>query len=74
MAKCKGPADQNIRLRLAPKLSQVRFWVRIGVSQTSGSRYENGRAIPKPTETLVNLVYGKNPEKLLKKLRMAEKE
>lgn len=31
------------------------FWSRFGVTQSGGSRYESGRAIPKPTAMLIRL-------------------
>ncbi|MTD32441.1 helix-turn-helix domain-containing protein [Paludibacterium denitrificans] len=38
-------------------LNQQQFWTRIGVTQSGGSRYENGRNIPKPVQALINAVY-----------------
>ncbi|WP_024303349.1 DNA-binding transcriptional regulator [Pseudogulbenkiania sp. MAI-1] len=38
-------------------LNQSDFWSRIGVTQSGGSRYESGRAMPKPTQQLFRLVY-----------------
>lgn len=38
-------------------LSQSEFWSRIGVTQSSGSRYENGRPMLAPTAMLFDLVY-----------------
>lgn len=39
------------------RLTQVEFWSRIGVSQSCGSRYENGRKIPKPIRQLLHIAY-----------------
>lgn len=33
--------------------SQAVFWARFGVTQSGGSRYESGRAVPRPTAMLV---------------------
>lgn len=34
-------------------LNQKDFWVRYGVTQSGGSRYESGRNIPKPLTILI---------------------
>ena len=34
-------------------LNQTGFWSRYGVTQSGGSRYESGRAIPKPLAILL---------------------
>ncbi len=34
-------------------LNQTAFWSRYGVTQSGGSRYESGRAIPKPLAILL---------------------
>ena len=49
------PDPREIRKRL--HLNQSDFWSRIGVTQSGGSRYESGRALPKPVRELVRLVY-----------------
>lgn len=36
-------------------VNQLEFWSRYGVSQSGGSRYESGRAIPKPLAALIRL-------------------
>lgn len=52
----------NVRkLRKAKKLNQSEFWTKVGVTQSGGSRYENGRVIPKPVRHLLDMAYG--PEK-----------
>ena len=38
-------------------MSQDAFWTKIGVSQSGGSRYENGRRIPAPVAQLIDLVH-----------------
>jgi transcriptional regulator with XRE-family HTH domain len=45
----------SIRQKLG--LSQQQFWARLGVTQSGGSRYENGRRMPRPVQQLVRLVY-----------------
>jgi transcriptional regulator with XRE-family HTH domain len=52
-AKISNP--RNIRKRLG--MNQSEFWSRIGVTQSGGSRYESGRALPRPVSELVRLVY-----------------
>jgi transcriptional regulator with XRE-family HTH domain len=46
---------RKIRTRLG--LNQQKFWTRVGVTQTGGSRYECGRRMPKPVQELLRLVY-----------------
>lgn len=46
---------RQIRRRL--RLNQQEFWSRIGVTQSGGSRYESGRAMPKPVRELLRLVH-----------------
>ena len=36
-------------------LNQLAFWSRYGVTQSGGSRYESGRAMPAPLKLLVRL-------------------
>ena len=45
----------GIRKKLG--INQVTFWANIGVTQSGGSRYENGRNMPKPVRMLFQLVY-----------------
>ncbi len=46
---------REIRRRLG--LNQQQFWGMIGVTQSGGSRYESGRAMPKPVQHLLRLVH-----------------
>lgn len=46
---------RDIRQRLG--LNQQEFWGKVGVTQSGGSRYESGRAMPKPVRELVRLVH-----------------
>ena len=45
-------------------LNQLDFWAPLGVTQSGGSRYENGRSMPRPVEMLLEIVYlGRRPPK-----------
>ena len=46
---------RDIRQKLG--LSQSLFWSALGVTQSGGSRYESGRHMPLPVQTLLNLVH-----------------
>lgn len=61
-------------LRRKLKLNQQEFWSALGVTQSGGSRYENGRTIPTSVKLLLTIVYGtdKQSNSLLTWLR-AEK-
>ncbi|AOZ48802.1 helix-turn-helix domain-containing protein [Chromobacterium vaccinii] len=49
---------QNPRdIRRSTGLNQQQFWGVLGVTQSGGSRYENERNIPKPVQTLMNVVH-----------------
>ena len=43
------------RLRIAKRETQERFWSRFGVTQSSGSRFETGLAVPAPVAILLRL-------------------
>ena len=43
------------KLRKDSGLNQADFWRRFGVTQSGGSRYENGRPMPKPLRLLIVL-------------------
>lgn len=43
------------KFRRKEGVNQLDFWSRYGVSQSGGSRYESGRAIPKPLAALIRL-------------------
>lgn len=51
------------RLRQKAGMNQTEFWNRVGVTQSAGSRYESGRAIPKPVQMLIAIAYGKTQER-----------
>jgi len=46
-----------LKLRKKLGLSQTEFWSRIEVTQSGGSRYENGRTMPGPVRKLLGIVY-----------------
>ena len=46
---------RQIRYRVG--MNQQEFWGSIGVTQSGGSRYENGRSMPKPVRELLRLVH-----------------
>lgn len=43
------------RIRIGKRESQEKFWGRFGVTQSSGSRFETGLAIPAPVALLLKL-------------------
>ena len=45
------------RLRKSLGLNQADFWGRIEVTQSGGSRYENGRTMPRVVRKLLGIVY-----------------
>ena len=47
-----------LKKRTALGLNQADFWNKLGITQSGGSRYENGRNIPPSTQKLYFLVYG----------------
>ena len=51
----KSINPKEVRIRLG--LNQQEFWGRIGVTQSGGSRYESGRAMPKPVQELLRIVH-----------------
>lgn len=73
--KLKYHSGEAVRaLRKKRKLNQVDFWRRIGVTQSGGSRYENGRGMPAVVALAVELVWGtdREAEKLLEALRVPD--
>lgn len=56
MAASKQTDYKKLRTKL--RMNQTEFWSRIGVTQSSGSRYEGGRQAPEPTRIVVDLAYG----------------
>ncbi len=64
-------AEELKTFRYQHRMNQTEFWSPIGVTQSAGSRYESGRNIPVPTQTLLLLIYGapRRAEQELEKLR-----
>ncbi len=54
-AVAQGRSHDLRRLRIAKRESQEKFWSRFGVTQSSGSRFETGLAIPAPVAILLRL-------------------
>jgi len=46
---------RDIRQKLG--LNQSQFWSALGVTQSGGSRYESGRKMPRPVQSLLRLVH-----------------
>jgi transcriptional regulator with XRE-family HTH domain len=44
-------------IRKMTGLNHTEFWEAIGVTQSGGTRYEQGRRLPKPTAELLRLKY-----------------
>ena len=59
------------RLRERTKLNQEDFWKRVMVTQSGGSRYESGRAVPGPVKALLEIAYGSQvrASRIVKRLR-----
>ncbi|MEE8254535.1 MAG: helix-turn-helix transcriptional regulator [Nitrosomonadaceae bacterium] len=55
------------KIRHKLSLNQYDFWNKVGITQSGGSRYENGRNMPKPVRELVRLVHIENVD--LSKIR-----
>ena len=49
-----APIDLR-KFRISKRESQEKFWGRFGVTQSSGSRFETGLAIPAPVAILLKL-------------------
>lgn len=52
-------------------INQREFWTTVGVTQSGGSRYENGRIVPTPVAMLLTLAYGNklDAQRLLNRMR-----
>ena len=53
-------------------INQTAFWSRLGVTQSGGSRYENGRQMPRPVATLARLAFAKPDEALAELARLRQ--
>ena len=54
----KSTIDDIVSHRRKLGMNQSEFWRPLGVTQSGGSRYESGRALPKPVRTLLAIAYG----------------
>ena len=63
--------DEALRMRKERQLSQTEFWGRIGITQSGGSRYESGRAVPVPVQILLEIAFGseRNAARIFRTLR-----
>lgn len=60
MATARLAPHELRRLRISKRESQEKFWGRFGVTQSSGSRFETGLAIPAPVAILLRMyMHGK---------------
>lgn len=50
--------EQAKAIRMKMGMNQTDFWSKIGITQSGSSRYEAGRKIPMPTQTLLMMAYG----------------
>lgn len=48
---------QALHRRISLGMNQTEFWERVGSSQSAGSRYEKGRAVPEAVQQLLTLSY-----------------
>ncbi len=55
MAKTKFDLGGLAAYRKSLGVNQSAFWSPLGVTQSGGSRYETGRAMPMPTAVLLTL-------------------
>lgn len=51
-----GTEARKLREKLG--MNQTDFWSRVKVRQSAASRYETGRSIPEPVQTLLLMAYG----------------
>ena len=54
----KSTPQDIVTYRYKIGLNQSQFWSPLGVTQSGGSRYESGRALPKPVLKLLVIAYG----------------
>lgn len=59
----KIPEIDPVKTRKKLKLNQSAFWGPVCVTQSGGSRYEYGRAIPAAVRTLLALRYGTDKQR-----------
>ena len=67
----RGGDAAALRKRL--KMRQREFWNRVGVTQSSGSRYEGeNRVIPITTRMLITLAYSRDPTPFFNRLPIVQ--
>ena len=55
-APCSATSHGELKkFRISKRESQEKFWARFGATQSSGSRFETGLAVPAPVAILVKL-------------------
>ncbi len=57
LAKLKSDMSNLRDVRESSGQNQLTFWSKFGVTQSGGSRYENGRGIPLPLSMLLMLYF-----------------
>lgn len=63
--------EKLVELRKKQCLNQGAFWARVGVTQSGGSRYENGRHVPKAVRLALAVAFTPSSKlpSLLEKVR-----
>lgn len=61
--------EQALHRRLLLGMNQSEFWERVGGSQSAGSRYEDGRNIPRAMQVLLTIAYAGNAKARSQALR-----
>ncbi len=74
MKKTPETNPRDIRTKLG--LNQAEFWNPLGVTQSCGSRLENGRPMAEPYKILLTIAYGteKQSAEAVKNLRSSQAE
>lgn len=58
-----------VKVRKQTGLTQTEFWGRVGTGQSAGSRYENGRPMPRPIAMLVEMFYTESQNRAFDTIR-----
>jgi len=58
MAKNQAPKVNPLKMRKSTGMTQDKFWNRIGISQSGGSRYEGGRRVPGAVRSCLLIAHG----------------
>lgn len=51
-------SDEVVAMREKRRMTQSQFWSPLGVTQSTASRYEHGRSIPRAVQRLLLIAYG----------------